>query len=210
MGDLMSQSYKTLSGRGEAEILERRSRFMALALPVEGEEEAGSVLAEVRKKHSGANHNVYAYITGKNGEHIRCSDDGEPSGTAGAPVLAVLKGQSITNAMVIVTRYFGGTLLGGGGLVRAYSLAAKEAVLAAGVAERILYDIYILRIAYPLLSKFQYEFGKRGYVILDAIYAADITLTVQTESAKSAEFIALAASLSGGAAEAVFEGQCYK
>ncbi|MCL2702871.1 MAG: YigZ family protein [Defluviitaleaceae bacterium] len=203
-------AYKTLGKRGAAEVAEKRSRFLAVAEPAADEEAAKAVLNRVRKEHYNANHNVYAYVIGQNGGHVRYSDDGEPSGSAGGPVLTVLKGQGVVNTIVVVTRYFGGTLLGTGGLTRAYGQAAKEAVEAAGVITCVLYDIYDLRLNYPLLSKFQYELGKKGFIVLNTVYTSDITLTVQTETAAAGELLKLAADLSGGSAEAAFMGRCYK
>ena len=203
-------SFKTLKTRGLVELIEKKSRFIGVAEPVTTEEDAASVLNRIRKEHNNANHNVYAYIIGNNGSHIRYSDDGEPSGSAAAPILNVLKGQGITNAIVIVTRYFGGTLLGTGGLVRAYGQTAKEAVTAAEVITCVLYDIYDVRITYPLLSRFQYELDKKGYSILNTSYTTDITLTVQCQSTLVDEFQRLAADLSSGSANVVLLEQCFR
>ena len=111
-----------------AEIVEKKSRFIANVFCVENENEASDRLNEIRKKYYDAKHNCYAYILGKNGENVKSSDDGEPQGTAGHPMLDILKGENLTNCIAIVTRYFGGTLLGTGGLVRAYSESLKSAI----------------------------------------------------------------------------------
>ena len=125
-------SYRTLAKRAEAELIEKRSRFLAMASPVPHEEEALSLLQDARSKYWDASHNVYAYAL-REGQLRRFSDDGEPQGTAGMPVLDVLQKERVTDCIVIVTRYFGGVLLGVGGLVRAYTKAAKLALDAAGV-----------------------------------------------------------------------------
>ena len=111
---------------GTGEVVEKKSRFIAQVFPIETEDEALDVLASVRKKHYDARHNCFAYVLGEKNETERCSDDGEPAQTAGRPMLDVLLGEEIRNVCVVVTRYFGGTLLGTGGLVRAYSAAVKE------------------------------------------------------------------------------------
>ena len=121
----MRKPYKILYQGGTAEITEKKSRFIASLRPVQSEEEALLFLEETRKKYWDARHNCYAWIIGENGEQKRCSDDGEPSQTAGRPMLDVLEGEGICNACAVVTRYFGGTLLGTGGLVRAYSGAVQ-------------------------------------------------------------------------------------
>lgn len=127
------QAFKTLSHSSETEMTERRSVFLGYASPVKSEDEALEFIKKIKKRHSDATHNVYAYIL--RGSISRFSDDGEPHGTAGLPVLEVLRKEDITDAVIVVTRYFGGILLGAGGLVRAYSAAAKNAVDAAEIRE---------------------------------------------------------------------------
>ena len=120
------QTYKILLKGGQGEIVEKKSRFIATIEPVSTEEEAAAFIELTKKKYWDARHNCTAMIIGRHGEITRCSDDGEPSGTAGRPMLEVLTGEGLHNIVVVVTRYFGGTLLGTGGLVRAYSQAVKE------------------------------------------------------------------------------------
>ena len=127
MGDTAAtDSYRVLLSGGEGEIVEKKSRFIATIRKCETEEEAVAFIEEMKKKYWDARHNCSAFIIGSRGELTRCSDDGEPSGTAGRPMLEVLTGSGIRNIAVVVTRYFGGTLLGTGGLVRAYTQAVKE------------------------------------------------------------------------------------
>ncbi len=122
----MQGAYRVITEGGEGEIVEKKSRFLATVKRVESEEEAVSFIDAMKKKYWDASHNCSAFVIGEKGELTRCSDDGEPSGTAGRPMLEVLLGENIRNAAVVVTRYFGGTLLGTGGLVRAYTQAVKE------------------------------------------------------------------------------------
>lgn len=127
-------SYKTLRARGSEEFIINKSRFIGYGAPCETEEEALAFLREIREKHKDASHNCYAYIIGLNAGIMRYSDDGEPGGTAGMPIIEVMKARGVVNCVVVVTRYFGGVLLGAGGLVRAYAQGSKAALEAAGVA----------------------------------------------------------------------------
>ncbi len=124
----MESSMIILYQGGQGEYTEKKSRFIASIFPVQSEEEALENIARIRKEHYDARHNCFAYVIGDNNETERCSDDGEPSGTAGRPILDVLTGNGIHNAAAVVTRYFGGTLLGTGGLVRSYTAAVKDAL----------------------------------------------------------------------------------
>ncbi len=150
----MKPLYTTIAKESQAEIIEKRSRFIATVKPVKTEEEALAFLAELRQKYWNATHNVYAYIIEEN-NIMRYSDDGEPGGTAGLPVLDMLKKEGLTNLIVVVTRYFGGVLLGTGGLVHAYSKSAKAGVLAAGLVDMILCRKITLSCEYTLLGKLQ-------------------------------------------------------
>ena len=132
----MLEKYKTVYTGGEGEIVEKKSRFIATVRPVETEEEALAFIEEMKKKYWDARHNCYVYSVGKNREYTRCSDDGEPSGTAGRPMLDVILGEDIYNVAAVVTRYFGGVLLGTGGLVRAYSKSLQEGLAASTVIEK--------------------------------------------------------------------------
>ncbi|MDR1705378.1 MAG: IMPACT family protein [Clostridiales bacterium] len=206
---MMKDSYKTLKKAGRAEIIEKKSRFIGLAAPAETEEDAQALLQAARAEHKDASHNVYAWILGINGENPRQSDDGEPGGTAGAPALGAISKLGVTNAIVIVTRYFGGILLGTGGLTRAYGQAARESLADAGIAERFSYDEFLLTISYPLLSKFQHEFAKRGYTIKNPVYTEDVKLGVFVRTPQADEFSRLSADLSGGGAHIEFKSTVY-
>ena len=172
----MLSQYKTVYKGGEGEIVEKKSRFIATVVPVHSEEEALKFVEAMKKKYWNATHNCYAYVIGENHELQRYSDDGEPGGTAGKPMLDVLIGEEIHNAAIVVTRYFGGTLLGTGGLVRAYSAAAKQGLASSviitknpGVKLRLATD-------YAGLGKIQYILGQRGIKILDSIYTNKVEI----------------------------------
>lgn len=174
----MQNQYKTVKHQGTGEIIEKRSRFIANVKPVSSEEEALLFLNELKQKYWDARHNVYAYIIKEN-NIMRYSDDGEPGGTAGMPVLDMLKKEELTDVIVVVTRYFGGILLGTGGLVHAYSKSAKEGILAAEIKNMILCQKLLLKCDYNLVGKLQYEIqGKENIFIGDAEYAEDVVISV--------------------------------
>lgn len=152
-------NYKTVKNSGYAEFIEKRSRFIANVKPVVCEEEALEFLNELKQKHWDAKHNVYAYIIREN-NIMRYSDDGEPGGTAGVPVLDMLKKEGLTDVAVVVTRYFGGILLGTGGLVHAYSKSAKLGIEAAGICEMTLCRNLKLKYNYDMIGKIQYEIAQ--------------------------------------------------
>lgn len=155
---------------GEGELIEKKSRFIATVRPVESEEEALEFIAAMKKKYWNATHNCFAFVVGENQELQRCGDDGEPQGTAGRPMLDVLLGEEIHNAAVVVTRYFGGTLLGTGGLVRAYSRSAQEGLRASKIIEKKAGALLRVRTDYNGIGKIQYLLGQRKLTITDSEY----------------------------------------
>lgn len=161
---------------GEGEITEKKSRFIATVLPVSEEEEAIAFVEAMKKKYWNATHNCFAYVIGEHYEIQRCSDDGEPSGTAGKPMLDVLLGEGLHNTAVVVTRYFGGTLLGTGGLVRAYSAAVKEGLSSSIIITRKKGAKLKLETDYTGLGKIQYIFGERKIEILDTEYTDKVVM----------------------------------
>lgn len=161
------------------EITEKKSRFIATAAPVLTEEEAAAFLDATKKKYYDARHNCFAYILGRNKELVRCSDDGEPSGTAGKPILEVLQGAEVTNTMIVVTRYFGGTLLGTGGLVRAYTRAAQAGIEAAQLSTMRYGAEITIQTDYTDLGKIQYLLGSRQIAIRDSRYTQGVELDIQ-------------------------------
>ena len=161
----MKKAYRQLKQYGETVFVEKKSEFISYAMPVFNEAEALEFLNKIRKKHYDANHNCYAYIIGESSEIQRSSDDGEPSGTAGLPILEVLRKEGLTNTIIIVTRYFGGIMLGSGGLIRAYSEGASNAVKACGALVVKPFSTYLIHVEYSYISKLQYELPKRSYII---------------------------------------------
>lgn len=170
--------YHTIYKGGTGEIIEKKSRFIAEAYPVSGEEEAFSYLEEVKKRYWDARHHCWAYVIGRNPAAERMSDDGEPAGTAGKPILEVIRGRELTDVFIVVTRYFGGTLLGTGGLVRAYTSAAAEALAHTEIITRIHGFKLKIITDYTGLGKLQYLLGQRGIAILDTVYTDQVDLLV--------------------------------
>ncbi len=165
-------SYKAVYQGGEGEIVEKKSRFIATVHPIESEEEALEFIAGLKKKYWNATHNCWAFVAGERQELQRCS--GEPQGTAGRPMLEVLLGEGIHNAAVVVTRYFGGTLLGTGGLVRAYSKAVQAGLKASVIIEKQQGFLLKLETDYNGIGKIQYILGQRGIVITDSEYTEKV------------------------------------
>ena len=179
------EQYKTVLEGGTGEIVEKKSRFIATVRPVKNEEEALAFLEEMRKKYWDARHNCYAYSIGKNREFTRCSDDGEPSGTAGRPMLDVILGEDIYNVAVVVTRYCGGVLLGTGGLVRAYSKAVQEGLAGSLVIEKKKGISLKVTTDYTGIGKIQYIAGERQIPILDSEYTDKVVLKLLVPDAET-------------------------
>lgn len=167
---------------GEGEIVEKKSRFIATVCPVETEEAAVAFINEMKKKYWDARHNCSAFVLGERQEMTRCSDDGEPAQTAGRPMLDVLLREGITNVAVVVTRYFGGVLLGTGGLVRAYQAATQAGLAASKIIEKCQGTKLVIHTDYNGLGKLQYLFGQQKLAILNTEYAADVVMTVLVPS----------------------------
>lgn len=170
---------------GQGEITEKKSRFIATVRPVESEDEAVSFINETKKKYWDARHNCSAFVIGKRQELTRCSDDGEPAGTAGRPMLDVLLKENIHNAAVVVTRYFGGVLLGTGGLVRAYQQATKAGLSASEIIEKKDGAVLFIRTDYTGIGRLQYLFAQEKITVMDTAYEADVLVkAVITENDK--------------------------
>lgn len=178
IGGNMLKEYKTVYEGNEAEIVEKKSRFIATVKPVKTEEEAIEFIEGLKKKYWNATHNCFAYVLGERFQTQRCSDDGEPSGTAGRPMLDVLLGEEIHDVAVVVTRYFGGTLLGTGGLVRAYQGATKAGLEASNVITKYHGQKLLVETDYTGLGKIQYILGQRGLKILNVAYTDKVVLEV--------------------------------
>ncbi len=164
----MQDTYRTLSGPAEGEFRDRGSKFLAYAFPVASEAEAMERLEEIRRLHPKARHHCYAYRLGLDGNRYRANDDGEPSGTAGRPMLGQIDSFELTNVFIVVVRYFGGTLLGTSGLINAYRTAAHEALAAAEVAERIVEETFTLHFGYELMGN-----------VMNAISRLDLPMLAQ-------------------------------
>ena len=169
--------YRTVEKESETLIIGKKSKFYSHLKPVDSEKETLKYLGEMRSKYSDATHNVYAYVIDEN-NIFRYSDDGEPSGTAGMPVLDAIRKSGIVDVIVVVTRYFGGTLLGTGGLVHAYGASAKKGLEGSGVIIRSMNDIVSAKVGYDLIGKVQYKISPDGYTLEDTIYEDDVTFRI--------------------------------
>jgi len=185
----MVNRYLTVQDYGETTLIIRKSEFIGYVKRIRSEEEAIQFIDSIKKKHWNATHNCSAYMIGGKDEIQKANDDGEPSGTAGKPILEVIKKQGLKNTCIVVTRYFGGILLGAGGLIRAYGQTASEAIKATGVVERILHTIIDITIDYTLLGKLENELNSRNYRIKDIDYFDKVTLHVLIEVGKEDSFI---------------------
>ncbi|NLK07495.1 MAG: YigZ family protein [Firmicutes bacterium] len=171
----MLQEYLTVQGSGSDVVIIRRSRFIGAAAPCKDEAEALAFLEKVRDEHKQATHNVYAYQIGEHNQIQRFNDDGEPSGTAGMPVLEVIKNMNLKNTIVVVTRYFGGTKLGAGGLVRAYTEGAKIGILAAGIVRKVLHTRYTATVDYTFAGKLENVIMESPWLLEKTDYGAAVT-----------------------------------
>lgn len=193
-------SYKTVKQRSEEVFIEKRSKFIGYCFPVTSEKEALGILSELRARHWDATHNVYAYVL-REGNVMRYSDDGEPQGTAGMPVLDVLRKSNITDVLVVVTRYFGGILLGGGGLVRAYSHSASIAVKAAKPVIMKECLLNILRVDYSRYTKAESMVTEAGGVIDETTFDDAVNIEFHIEPENMSKLTKNIADLTGGKAQ---------
>lgn len=180
----MLSEYKAIYEGGQGEIVEKKSRFIATVKEIESEEDALLFIEDTKKKYWDARHNCFAYVLGERHETARFSDDGEPGGTAGKPMLDVLLGEDIHNVAVVVTRYFGGTLLGTGGLVRAYSGAVKAGLAESTIITKISGVKLHIETDYTGLGKIQYILGEQKISILDSIYTDKVELIAMVPAEK--------------------------
>lgn len=181
--------YITIKNLGEDSFEEKKSEFIGYAKRVESEEEAKEFVAEIKNKHKQARHNCWAYIVGENMSIQRYSDDGEPQGTAGIPILEVMKKQGITDCAVVVTRYFGGILLGTGGLVRAYSDSLINAIKIAKKQAKILGCEMFVELEYTEFEKFKYYCRKNNISIKNVNYLDNVTCNLELEEDKKAKLM---------------------
>ena len=204
----MAAEYLTITETGKGEYEEKKSRFLGEAIHVESEEEASAHVARIRKQYYDARHHCYAWVIGEGSERKKSADDGEPSGTAGQPILKVIEGSGCTNVLVIVTRYFGGTLLGTGGLVRAYTQAARSAIGNAQTVRMCLCRKIAVTLEYGALDRVLYELRRQEIETGETEYGAQVTLhlTAEEEYADALEKMITALTSGGAAIETESEG----
>ena len=194
-------SYKSIHKEGRDEIIINKSKFIGSACPVETEEEALKFIDRIKKEFKDATHNVYAYILGDNSNIQRYSDAGEPSGTAGMPVLNVIKQENLKNTAVVVTRYFGGVLLGAGGLVRAYTRGAKIALNSGIIVDKNLFYDVKFKIDYSLLGKMDNVLLKDNFIVVEKIYEEQVIFKLMSENENLEGITALVNEITSGKAE---------
>ena len=200
--------YLVPSEYGEDEFVEKKSRFIGRIWPVETEEEALARIQEMKKKHYDATHNCWAYII-RDGA-VRFSDDGEPGGTAGMPMLQVLQREGLFNAVCVVTRYFGGILLGAGGLVRAYTKGAKIAVDAAGKSMKRVWTVLYVPCPYSFYERVRLEVEAFGGIVRKADFGAEVELELLFPEAKTQEFLDRLTDMTAGTVESMEIDQEYR
>lgn len=202
------EEYLVPTGFGEDEFIEKKSRFIGRLWPAETEEEALAKIQEMKKQHYDATHNCWAYII-RDGA-VRFSDDGEPGGTAGMPMLQVLQREGLFNVVCVVTRYFGGILLGAGGLVRAYTKGAKIAVDAAGKSMKRVWTVLYLPCPYSWYERVKLETESCGGIIRSTDFGSEVELELLFPQAKAPEFLARLTDMTAGTVEAMETGTEYR
>jgi uncharacterized YigZ family protein len=195
------KKYLTVKGFGEHEIIIQKSRFIAHVQRAVTEEEAQSFIQEIKKKHREANHNCSAYMIGQHNQIQKANDDGEPTGTAGVPMLEVLKKRDLKDTVVVVTRYFGGIKLGGGGLIRAYGKSVSEGLNAIGIVERNLMCVMHAKMDYTWIGKVENELRSSEYLIKEIHYLDHVDFEVYVEEDKKEVYTEWMTELTNGQAE---------
>ncbi|MFB6468926.1 YigZ family protein [Cytobacillus sp. Hz8] len=202
----MLPRYHTVKGLGDHEIVIQKSRFIAHINRAVTEEEAQQFILSIKKKHWDATHNCSAYLIGENDQIQKANDDGEPSGTAGVPILEVLKKKKLKDTVVVVTRYFGGIKLGAGGLIRAYGKSASEGIEATGIVECKLMKIMHTKIDYPWLGKLENELRSSEYTIKEIHYLDKVEIEAFVDENKVSRFCDWMIELTNGQCE-LLEGE---
>lgn len=209
MTDTNNIPYKIITQNEEGYYEEKKSKFISYLSYVESEEEALSFLSSIKKKHYDAKHNCFAMIIGADSSLTRSSDDKEPHGTAGMPILEVLKGAGLTNVICVVTRYFGGTLLGTGGLVRAYSEATRDAVSKATIAT-ITYTADIsITVDYSLVNSIQYYLNNNSIKLIDTVYSENVSFIVRVAHESASDTVKEFTELCNGRGSIEIVGEGY-
>ena len=205
----MSAPYKTLRQSASDEFIINKSRFIGYGSPAQTEEEALAFLKGIREKHKDATHNCYAYVIGRNAGIMRYSDDGEPGGTAGLPIMEVLKTQGVVNCCVVVTRYFGGILLGAGGLVRAYTQGCVTALKASGVVVMEPSQQYLCEVGYPLWDKVQYALKSLPVQLVGSEFTTAVTFTLLVREKDAQQVLDTLIRVTDGKVETLLEEESF-
>ncbi|HSO57811.1 MAG TPA: YigZ family protein [Paenisporosarcina sp.] len=201
----MRKDYLTVKGTGETEIIIQKSRFLTYVNRAESEQQAQAFIEEIKSKHKSANHNCSAYLIGEHDSIQKANDDGEPSGTAGFPMLEVLKKQGLKDTVVVVTRYFGGIKLGGGGLIRAYGRATTEGLRAAQIVECRLHHLMKVSVDYTWLGKVENEVRSSTYPLQSIDYSESVELFLYVPVSIEADFVEWITEMTNG--QAIIERQ---
>lgn len=201
----MLSYYYTVKGYGEHELIIQKSRFICYTERVTTEEDAQAFIQQIKKKHYNATHNCSAYLIGEHDHVQKANDDGEPSGTAGVPMLEVLKKKNLKDTVVVVTRYFGGIKLGAGGLIRAYGKSVSEGLNEIGIVERKLMRVMHTKIDYTWLGKVENELRSSKFLLKEIHYLNDVEVETYVEEEKKESFVELITELTNGKCE-IFEG----
>jgi uncharacterized YigZ family protein len=206
---VLNSIYRTVHKFGRDEIIINKSRFIGYSMPIESEKDALDFIDKIKTEHRDATHNVYAYVLGESNNVQKFSDDGEPSGTAGIPVLEVIKKEDLRNVVVVVTRYFGGIKLGAGGLIRAYTKGAKIGLEAGIIVEKVLHHKLKVRISYSLYGMMENFLNTQGYIVDDIQYDDAVNIYVYVKFSEVERFINTVRDMTSGNADIEDIGEEY-
>lgn len=206
---MLNSIYRTVHKFGRDEIIINKSRFIGYTMPIESEKDALDFIDKIKTEHRDATHNVYAYVLGESNNVQKFSDDGEPSGTAGIPVLEVIKKEDLRNVVVVVTRYFGGIKLGAGGLIRAYTKGAKIGLEAGIIVEKVLHHKLKVRISYSLYGMMENFLNTQGYIVDDIQYDDAVNIYVYVKFSEVERFINTVRDMTSGNADIEDIGEEY-
>lgn len=205
----MKKDYFTVKGLGESELIIQKSRFLTYVNRAESEQQAQAFIQEIKSQHKSANHNCSAYLIGEHDSIQKANDDGEPSGTAGVPILEVLKKQGLKDTVVVVTRYFGGIKLGSGGLIRAYGKATTEGLQASSIVERRLHNLMKVSVDYSWLGKVENEIRNSNYPLHRIDYAESVELFLYVPVLMEDYFVEWITEMTNGQAEIKVNSKCF-
>ncbi len=205
----MDYSYRTLAKKSSEEMIINKSRFIGYSAPVASEEEAISFIDKIKEINKDATHNVYAYVYGRESNIQRFNDDGEPSGTGGIPILEVIKKEDLRNVVVVVTRYFGGVKLGGGGLIRAYTRSAKSAIDKSIIVENKLFNKLFIKTSYSSYGKIENYFSEDGYNFESIDFLEDVEILIYIQVEKTDRVISDLMNITSGELEYELLGDLY-